>query len=602
MKEATPPRPAPRTWFSRAPEGTRDPDQEAFLALGAAMVLLAAPVVILAGGVAYLAGRAARLRWWVALVAAGAAGLVVAVVYGPAEVAARYGAGYRHLWDQAGGLTGLPAALRAGWAGFFGALAPLSVPLALAGAGVGLGYAELRRPAWRNHQPAPGRVARRAGKARRRLEGASGAVGEDRRLAFGVDDTGAVVYLTEADFVAHAFGAGASRSGKTTALLRVVQAMVAWGWPLVFVDLKGDPDVTRRLRQLAEAAGVPFWSWTLDGGATWNPLAHGDPSQLKDKLIGLEEWTEPHYQRAAERFLQLVFTALAARPDAPAPTLAEVVGLLDPKKLAGLARRLPEGAGDALFAYADGLTADQRSAVAGLATRLALLTESTAGPYLDAGPGAVDLAALACGTGGGVVLFSLDSGRWPELSAQVGALVVQDLKAVCGQALQGRRRRWAVMLDEFSALDATQLLGLLARGAAAGCSVTLATQELADLDVAAPGFRDQVLGNTALKIAFRQDVPASAELWAGMAGTEAGWVETIQTAHRSATPLSPATGQATGTGSLRSVEQFVVHPNTIKRLPQGRCLLIRKHPAFSARVVDVVIPRPVPTQGKAAAA
>jgi hypothetical protein len=67
-------------------------------------------------------------------------------------------------------------------------------------------------------------------------------------------------------------------------------------------------------------------------------------------------------------------------------------------------------------------------------------------------------------------------------------------------------------------------------------------------------------------------------------------------------PLNPATGQATGTGSLRSVEQFVVHPNTIKRLPQGRCLLIRKHPGFSARVVDVVIPQPVAAQGKAAAA
>jgi hypothetical protein len=137
--------------------------------------------------------------------------------------------------------------------------------------------------------------------------------------------------------------------------------------------------------------------------------------------------------------LQLVFTALAARPGRQAPTLAEVVGLLDPKKLAGFARTLPQGAGDALFAYADGLSADQRSAVAGLATRLALLTESTAGPYLRPGPDPIDLARLPGGRG--VVVFSLDSGRWPELSAQVGALVVQDLKAVCGQALQGAAAR-----------------------------------------------------------------------------------------------------------------------------------------------------------------
>ena len=145
-------------------------------------------------------------------------------------------------------------------------------------------------------------------------------------------------------------------------------------------------------------------------------------------------------------------------------------------------------------------------------------------------------------------MFSLDSGRWPGLSAQVGALVVQDLKAVCGEALHGPRGPWYVMIDEFSALDGPQLLGLLARGAAAGCSVILATQELADLNAAGDGFRDQVLGNAALKAAFRQDVPDSAELWAAMAGTQPGWAETIQTAHRSAGPVATATGHATGTG------------------------------------------------------
>jgi type IV secretory pathway TraG/TraD family ATPase VirD4 len=120
--------------------------------------------------------------------------------------------------------------------------------------------------------------------------------------------------------------------------------------------------------------------------------------------------------------------------------------------------------------------------------------------------------------------------------------------------------------------------------------VVLATQELADLAAAGDGFREQVLGNATLAMAFRQHVPDSANLWAAMAGTQPGWAETIQAAHRSAGPLTTATGHATGTTSLRQTEQFLCHPNEIKRLPQGRCLLIRKHPVFSARVLDVVIP------------
>jgi hypothetical protein len=589
---------APRTWFSRTPDGLRDPDREAFLAVGAAMVAVAAPLVIAAAGVVYVAGRLLRIQWWWPITAGTLTGLAVAVVYGPAGLAGRYGAGYRHLWHTASGAAGIGGALRHGWA-LAGALAPLSIPVALVAGGVALGYAQLRRPVWRSEPTVVGKAGRRRERERARLATATDPLTGDGHFPVGVDTTsGEVVHLVEADLSAHAFLAGASRSGKTTALLSVARAVVAgWGRPLIYVDLKGDPDVSDRLRRVAEQAGIPFWGWSLEGGASWNPLAHGDPSLLKDKLVGLERFSEPHYQRAAERFLQLVFTALAARPDPVPPTLAEVVALLDPKRLSAFARSLPVDVGDGLWAYVDGLTKDQLSGVAGLATRLALLTESTAGPYLQPAPNQLDLAAVA--RTGGLVVFSLDSGRWPGLSAQVGALVVQDLKAVCGEALHGPRGSWYVMIDEFSALDGAQVLGLLARGAAAGCSVVLATQELADLNAAGDGFRDQVLGNAALKAAFRQDVPDSAELWAAMAGTQPGWAETIQTAHRSAGPVATATGHATGSGSLRQVEQYRVHPNTIKTLPQGRCLLIRKHPGFSAQVLDVVIPEA--TQNKRAA-
>lgn len=597
-------RPAPRTWFSRPPQGTRDADQEAFLTLGAAMVVLVAPLVVVVAVAVYGLGRLTRLRWWIPALGAVPAAVVSRVGWGtPAVLAARYGAGYRHLWAATGdNLAHLPGAIGHGWVPLAGALAPLSVPVALVVAAGGLGYAELRRPAWRDERRTHRKTVRRVARTRRALQGRTSILDDQGRLPLGVDlETGAVVALGEAERSIHAVVAGASGSGKTTALLLMVEAAVASGRPTVVVDMKADPDIPDRVGAIAEAAGVPWWLWSLDGGATWDPLAHGDKSQLKDKLVGLEAWDGAaiHYKLSASRYVQLVFGALGEagrRPD-----LAEVVSLLDPKKAAAFVRTLPEGAGDALLAYADSLTADQRSGVAGLATRLAVLTESTAGPSLRPGPGAIDLAELVTGDGGGIVVFSLCSGRYPETAAMVGKLVVQDLKAVCGTALQRRPRRgWSVIVDEFGGLDSsTHLLGLLARGRAAGCSVTLATQELADLEVAGPGFRDQVLGNASLKVAFRQDVPASAELWAEIVGTEAAWVETIQTAHRSAGLLAPATGHATGAISLRSAEQFIRHPNLYKRLPQGRCVVITKHPAFSTRLCDVVIPT---ATNKAAAA
>ncbi len=75
--------------------------------------------------------------------------------------------------------------------------------------------------------------------------------------------------------------------------------------------MKGSPAFARVLAEAAAAAGRPIKVWTLDGGAHWNPLAHGNATELKDKLIGTERFTEPHYQRAAERYVQTVLQVLA---------------------------------------------------------------------------------------------------------------------------------------------------------------------------------------------------------------------------------------------------------------------------------------------------
>jgi type IV secretory pathway TraG/TraD family ATPase VirD4 len=115
--------------------------------------------------------------------------------------------------------------------------------------------------------------------------------------------------------------------------------------------------------------------------------------------------------------------------------------------------------------------------------------------------------------------------------------------------------------------------------------VLLATQELADLDRAAPGLRDQVLGTTAIKIAHRQDVPSSAQTVAQMAGTCKAWDETQQIAG------GLLGGYATGRGTRRMTEEFVVHPNEIKSLQAGEAVVITKLPAAATHTVRVAPPR-----------
>jgi hypothetical protein len=417
----------------------------------------------------------------------------------------------------------------------------------------------------------------------------AGAPQPPQAIALGSGGDGSRVTLTDRQLSAHALILGASGAGKSTTLLRLLTEHVRIGRPVVALDMKGSPGFAAALADATTAARRPFVRWTPDGPATWNPLAHGNPTELKDKLIATERFTEPHYQRAAERYVQTVLQVLRySHPDS-APTLAEVVELMDPHRIPGLLRHAPRPFAERVQDYIAALPPDQLSAVRGLGTRLAIITEAHTGEFLG-GPlhAAAQVDVRAALAGDQVTLFSLNSSTYGKLSAQLGALAIQDLVAAAGHRLtQPTRGQQAVIgIDEFSALDSDNVISLLARCREAGVSVLLSTQELADLDRSARGLRDQVLGSTAVKIAHRQEVPSSARTIAQMAGTETVWEDSVQTAR------SPLLGlRDTGRGTRRQAERFRVHPNEISSLPPGQAVLITKVPAASVRTVRVAPPQ-----------
>ncbi|MGN6867592.1 MAG: type IV secretory system conjugative DNA transfer family protein [Solirubrobacteraceae bacterium] len=431
----------------------------------------------------------------------------------------------------------------------------------------------------------------RAGQAAASRRAAASAQ-RDAAVALGSDPHGRAVTLTDHELSAHGLILGASGAGKSTTLLKILTDQIARGRPVVAIDMKGSPAFAQVLGEAARAAGRPFAVWSIDGSAHWNPLQHGNATELKDKLMATERFTEPHYQRAAERYVQIVLQVVARAHPERAPLLGEVVSLMDPARLPSALRDLDPGLRDRVRDYLAGLTPDQLSAVRGLQTRLAVLTESHTAPYLAPGAGAtIDLREALRGPQ--VVLFSLNSARYGRLAAQLGTLVVQDLVSASGDRLDsagsdGALTGATIGIDEFSALGADHVIALLARGRESGLSALVATQELADLNRAAAGLGDQVVGVTALKIIHRQEVPQSARTIALMVGTERVWELTRQTAGRL------FGGYDTGHGTRREVERFVVHPNEIQSLSTGEAIVISKLGGERMQRVRATPPRRLP--------
>jgi conjugal transfer pilus assembly protein TraD len=345
-----------------------------------------------------------------------------------------------------------------------------------------------------------------------------------RGLLLGVDEShrGVSIPLGGAGGGSHTLVVGATGSGKTVTQTWIAVRTIEHGMGAIVVDPKGDGALREEVRRAALAAGRSFLEWTPEGDCVYNPYARGGASEIADKALAGERFTEPHYLRQAQRYLGHVVRAL--RETSVEVSLRAIVEHLDPRRLELLARGLPEAEARATFAYLDSLSSRQQSELAGVRDRLAILAESDVGLWLDPQTASAErFDLLTAVRERAVVYFSLESDSRPLLAQMLGAAIVQDLQTAVA-ASQGRPVPTLVVIDEFSALATEQVVRLFGRARSAGFSLLLGTQELSDLRP--PGrerLLEQVLGNLSVLIAHRQVVPSSAELISSVAGATGAW-------------------------------------------------------------------------------
>ena len=366
----------------------------------------------------------------------------------------------------------------------------------------------------------------------------------------------------------HTLVLGATRSGKTVTMTWMSVRAIEHGMGAVVLDPKGDRDLGDELRQAALATGRRFIAWTPQGPSVYNPYARGSATEIADKVLAGERFTEPHYLRQAQRYLGHAVRTL--RKTGQEVSLGALVQHLDPLRLEVLARTLPESAAQGVYDYLDSLTPRQQRDLAGVRDRLAIMAESDIGSWLDPRTqGADRLDLLEAVKARAVVYFNLEADRRPLLAQMLGAAIVGDLQAMVA-ALQGRPIPTLVVIDEFSAISPERVVGLFARAGGAGVSLVLGTQELADMRV--PGretLHDQVMGSTSTLIAHRQVVPASAELIASMTATRGVW----RTSHRS-----------DGSQTRTRVLEHVLRAEQIMGLPRGWAAVVGPADGGSASI------------------
>ena len=502
---------------------------------------------------------------------------------------------------------------------------PFAVCLALLASGIYLAYRSRFEATWRDTEDATGPRARakrpasakrvHRAKAKQRAATAqapAAATVSDLDVPIGVDEAARPVSLDAAALRTHGVVIGPTGVGKTQALERVIYGFTGapaardLHLPAVVIDMKADPDLAATLAAIAKQTGRLFHHVTADAtGSTYNPLAGLTADEAADALyetlFAADKSLNMHYATLSRRLLQQACRVCVDLADARVARvgggtwtigLADVADLLNLDTLRSVAPYLSPAVAASLTRYLADLDASKNEGDVGdVRDRVAVIVDTAAGRALDASGFTMESAIRA----GDIVCFSLDAAGAPQTARTIGALAVQDLCAAFGRLARdgwGKTHMCPVILDEFSALGTPRVADLYARARSAGGAVLLATQDLdADLEAVSAQFAASVRTNANVWLVLRQTRGEAADAIARDIGSRLAWKETVQV--EDDWDALGGIHAASGVGSLREVDEFILHPNDIKSLPQGGAYLVVKVPSgtINAASADTRIER-----------
>lgn len=345
---------------------------------------------------------------------------------------------------------------------------------------------------------------------------------------------GAQLWLPTDTITRHLAFLGATGSGKTEGLMRVVFELAKLGWAVHYIDGKGDRELGERFRRVMLRAGLDehaIRQWPDEPFDFWR----GGNADVYNKLYQLAASTEPFYDNVGKAVL-----GKAVRREPGAPDISNSRLFLA-----------------ALAAAVDPKDRDQKSVLVKYEGVM-----QDVGHLFDGSWAFEDARASYIG---------IDSLRLGEGSRQVAAAFMVEA-ARSASIRTASDNPTLIVLDEFSAAGGDKALALVERARSKGVGFCFSSQTIEGLGD--PATANRLLGNCNVLAVFRTPNP---EPLLSLLGTKRSYEigEQLQGS-------SP-----TGLATRRLQHQFKVQPDLVRGMEDGEAILIHRG-RFARLFVDRV--------------
>nr|WP_011225092.1 type IV secretion system DNA-binding domain-containing protein [Spiroplasma kunkelii]AAS59568.1 Mob [Spiroplasma kunkelii CR2-3x] len=339
----------------------------------------------------------------------------------------------------------------------------------------------------------------------------------------------------------HTILVGTTGSGKTTTLMFLVKQLTQlFKQTTIIIDGKGDIDLINKVKQQDPNAFI----WEIGGTTEYNPFATKDSVVLSDKIMSLFTFSEPHYEALVNDYV-LILTETLINKNVEL-TLENIIKYFDIKELKQLISKK-----DNNYEYLEKLNEDD---ILGMRSRLNVYRQQ-----LKTNIG-INNKLLELITKHKTILFSINSLMYPKLAGSVGKIIIQDLKELT--TLKPVNQKINIVLDEFNVFASETIINLINKSRSFNYQCFLSFQTINDLKTNNMNLTDTIFGNVNSIVCHNIKDPNTTEYVASVFGTQETEKLTRQLDFKNNTA---------DMGSVRSVDEFVVHPNDLKTLKIGEC-------------------------------
>ena len=353
-------------------------------------------------------------------------------------------------------------------------------------------------------------------------------------------------------FPRHTLIFGGTGFGKSTAINNIIDYNLQKNFPIFEFDPKGSLSAIIEFASLCEYYGKTpiIFSETSYGNALFNPLKNLNDSQMSTLIENAFEWSDGD----ARYYRDTTISILTGK-------------VYDEIRASGKNISLPE-------IYRHMQAHHNGKETSGFLSQLTILMKSPFAKLLEDLDGEA-LSLMEVITEKKCVYFGLSVMGYGAISRTLGKLFLGEIQIhthTLGVTNEdnstGANNPITVIIDEAGSLYFKELINLQNKGRSSGIRLVLATQTMADLEAIDPILLKQIINNTGCFFTFSQANNEDAETIA----------KTIGTYKTTKTTSVTDDGSETEKGSIREVREYYVHPEVIKNLKVGQCILFTKDP------------------------